>query len=47
MARGLRCLIGWHDWVKRVTEGEASLTCSRCGAETDGPSPYLNPPSVN
>ena len=48
MAKGLRCVIGMHAWVKSVSEGEASLTCSRCGAVSDGPGGYTNlGPGVN
>jgi hypothetical protein len=47
MAKGLRCLIGMHGWVKSVSEGKALLTCSRCGTVSDGPGQYLVPPSAN
>lgn len=29
--RALRCIFGLHGWVKSVVDGEAKLTCSRCG----------------
>ncbi len=32
MARGLRCRIGKHDWMKRVNErNEPFAECGRCG----------------
>jgi hypothetical protein len=46
MAKGLRCLMGMHHWVKSVTDGTPHLTCSRCGSESDGPGESATFPSV-
>ena len=41
LMRGLRCSIGLHGWVKSVVEGEARLTCSRCGKVIDSVEPRI------
>ncbi len=37
MARPLRCMVGWHHWVKRHRENEQYEACSRCGKVSQGP----------
>lgn len=31
MRKKLRCLIGLHDWVVKVNDGERYLACRDCG----------------
>ena len=34
MAKPLRCMVGWHKWVKRYTDDHVRyLQCQRCGTE--------------
>jgi hypothetical protein len=36
MTRDMRCLVGWHKWVKRVNDsGQAYLVCRRCQKQDD------------
>jgi hypothetical protein len=31
--KDVRCLIGWHDWVKRQVEDSQYVECRRCGKD--------------
>jgi hypothetical protein len=39
--KDLRCILGWHHWVRRQIEDSQYQECSRCGR--DRPAPHRPP----